>query len=276
MASSCQHPDARWLTDVCAGRDVTTKEDSKRVFSALGQNDARALCFSWLCCAWLEQRDLAPLRRSAELGFAFAQALIAQETRGEEKFKFAQLAAAQGERGGFYELGRCFRDGEGCKKDLDKAKENYLRASELEDVAGMRLLGEMFDESSPQRWGWWGRAAALGNWSGFLYNFEKQVNLFNSGTGSAAVMFAIGQALQGHVNEDERTIFGEIVFQFSHWPSKASNRILRGANPSNERCHACMDSSRHQDESCEGREKGDREIDLGFKRRSVVRRVGNT
>jgi hypothetical protein len=41
LASSCQHPDARWLTEACAGKELTTKEDSKRVFSALGQNDAR-------------------------------------------------------------------------------------------------------------------------------------------------------------------------------------------------------------------------------------------
>ena len=38
----------------------------------------------------------------------------------------------------------------------------------------------------------------------------KQVKLFNSGSGSAAVMFAIGQALQGHVNDEEaRTIFND-------------------------------------------------------------------
>jgi hypothetical protein len=29
--------DARWLSEACAGKDVTTKEDPKRVFSALGQ-----------------------------------------------------------------------------------------------------------------------------------------------------------------------------------------------------------------------------------------------
>jgi hypothetical protein len=48
------------------------------------------------------------LRRSAELGFAFAQAWMAGRTEGEEKFKFAQLAAAQGERDGFSWLGLLF------------------------------------------------------------------------------------------------------------------------------------------------------------------------
>jgi hypothetical protein len=61
-------------------------------------------------------------------------------------------------------------------------------------------LGYLLDESDPQRWQWWGRAAALGPSWNFLSNFAQQVKLFNSGSGSAAVMFAIGQALQGRVN----------------------------------------------------------------------------
>jgi hypothetical protein len=209
LASSCQHPDARWLTEACAGKDMNTREDAKRVFSGLGQNDARALCCAWLCGAWLELRDLASLRRSAELGFAFAQGLMYVETEGDEKFKFAQLAAAQGERDGFFELGLCFYDGEGCEKDLDKAKENFLCSSELGHVSAMNWLGDLLDESDLQRWRWWGRAAVLGSWGNLLFNFAKQVELFNAGAGSGAVVFAIGQALHGHMNEQARTIFND-------------------------------------------------------------------
>ena len=105
-------------------------EDGKRVFSAIGQNDALALCFAWLCGDFDEQEDLSPLRRSAQLGIALAQAeLAAGWTEGEEKLKFAQLAAAQGERNGLYWLGRFFLRGDGCEKDLSKAKENFLLAS---------------------------------------------------------------------------------------------------------------------------------------------------
>jgi TPR repeat protein len=207
LAAPCQHPDARWLTEACAGKDVRTVEDAKRVFSALGQNDARALCFAWLCSDDEGQRDLATLRRSAELGFAFAQAWMAEKTEGNEKFKFAQLAAAQGERDGHAWLGWCLRDDEGCERDLDKAKGNFLRASELGLVWAMIWLGDLLDESDPQRWRWLGRAAALGDRSSFLSCFAGQVEPFNSGSGSAVVMFAIGQALQGHVDEEARTIF---------------------------------------------------------------------
>jgi hypothetical protein len=60
-------------------------------------------------------------------------------------------------------------------------------------------LGELLDESDPKRWRWLGRAAALGPSWAFYSSFAKQVVLFNSGSGSGVVMFAIGQALKGHV-----------------------------------------------------------------------------
>jgi hypothetical protein len=54
-----------------------------------------------------------------------------------------------------------------------------------------------------------------------LVEFAKQVELFNSGSGNAVVMFAIGQALQGHVNEQARTIFHKnIKFDSRIGPAK--------------------------------------------------------
>jgi hypothetical protein len=201
LALSCRHPDAHWLTEACAGKDVNTTEDAKRIFFALDLNDARALCFAWHLS---DGEDLTALRRSAELGFAFAQAWMAGRTDGEEQFKFAQLAAAQGERDGLYWHGCLLED-----INVDKAKENFLCASELGLVYAMIELGRLLDKSDPQRWRWWGGAAALAHSWSFLSYFVEQVELFNSGSGSAVVMFAIGQALQGHVNEDARKILDD-------------------------------------------------------------------
>jgi TPR repeat protein len=103
------------------------------------------------CVSPGERFALAPLRRSTELGFAWAHALMADRTRGEEKFKFAQLAAAEGERDGLGWLGVCFRVGEGCEKNLNKAKEKFLLASELR-VSAMYELGRLLADSDPQRW----------------------------------------------------------------------------------------------------------------------------
>jgi hypothetical protein len=173
-----------------------------------------------------------PLRRSAELGFAFAQASLASRNLALVRSRWRDplqdllsLAAAQGERDGLFWLGDCFRDGEGCEKDLDKAKENFLIASELGHVLAMIWLGSLHDEPDSQRWRWWGRAAALGNSSSFLFNFAKQVGLFNSGSGSAVVMFAIGRALQGHVNEEARTMFNDDGFDFASRVGPAKQAI---------------------------------------------------
>jgi hypothetical protein len=162
MASSCQHPDARWLTEACAGKDVNTREDAKRVFSALGQNDARALCFTWLCGKAHERQELFLVHRSAGLGFAFAQALMAGRTQGLKRRKFAELGAPQGERDCFFWLGvSFFRDRVGCEKDLCKAREYFLRASELGAVAAMSNLGDLLEDSDAQKWRWWGRQKLL-------------------------------------------------------------------------------------------------------------------
>jgi hypothetical protein len=85
LAGRCDHPDAHWLAEACSGKDVKTVQDVKRVFSdgALGQEDARALCFLFLSFDEDEQEDLTPLRRSAELGFAFAQAVLADMSYGD-------------------------------------------------------------------------------------------------------------------------------------------------------------------------------------------------
>jgi len=74
---------------------------------------------------------------------------------------------------------RCFSRGDGCRKDLDKARENFLLASKLGHVWAMIELGWLLDESDPQRWRWWGQAAALGEARWFLPSFAKQVELFN-------------------------------------------------------------------------------------------------
>jgi hypothetical protein len=58
----------------------------------------------------------------------------------------------------------------------------------------------------------------------FFADFAKQVELFNSGAGNTVVMFAIGQALQGHVNEKARTIFNT-GYEFDSWIGPAKQAI---------------------------------------------------
>jgi hypothetical protein len=206
LAPACEHKEARWLTGVFAGKTVSTKQEAKDVFLALGENDARGLCFA----ALLTGHDAnALLRRSAELGCALAQAQMAELMDFDEEFRFATLAALQRERDGFYWLGYCLKNGHGCEKNADKAKENYLIAAELGHGTAMFWFGDLLEKSDPLRWFWWGQAAKRGETYDFFRNFAKQVQQFEAGSSNAAVVFLIGRTLNGNVDVDKRTIFGD-------------------------------------------------------------------
>jgi hypothetical protein len=58
----------------------------------------------------------------------------------------------------------------------------------------------------------------------FLSNLFRPVEEFNSGSGSGAVMFQIGRALNGHVNVERIRIFGD-VNDFKYVISPANSAI---------------------------------------------------
>jgi TPR repeat protein len=205
LAAVCSHQDARSLTDLFAGKDVKTEEEARLVFLAQG-DDACSLCFAELVS---KNGDESCLRRSAQLGYALAQACMANRTSGENLFNFASQAASQRERDGFYWLAYCYQYSYGCVVDLDKARENYLLAAKLGHVNAMTVYGLLLKDSDPQRWYWWSRAAARGKSVWFLDKFSEQVERFSCDTSLAPVVLAIGRALKGHLNDEKQTIFGE-------------------------------------------------------------------
>ena len=120
----------------------------------------------------------------------------------------AQAAASEHERDGFHRLGACFRYGGGCEKDLNLAKQNLLIAAELGNVYAAEEFGRLLDESDPDCWLWWSRAAVRGWPFSFLDHFAKQVEQFFSGSGNATAVFWIGRALKGNINVEKKEIFG--------------------------------------------------------------------
>lgn len=208
LASICQHPEAQWLTEIFAGKDVKGSWEAVNVFRAQGNDNARAFCFRAVLADHLNDTRL---KRAADMGFAFAEAHVGalDLTTDEQNFSFALRASLQGERDGFWRLGECYRDGKGCERDLCKAKENYLIAAKLNSVHAMNGLGYLFDESNPQHWHWRGLAASRGEAFLFLFNFGSVVDRFNSEPSLAPAVFMIGRALKGQINEEQRKIFGE-------------------------------------------------------------------
>ncbi len=204
LVRDCKHPDAMWLASVC--KDVSTKDEAREVFLS-HQSDARALCFAWHLAEdrWV---DLSLARRAADMGNVFAGAALCREIRDKEyAFRLAQLAAAQNERDGFFELAFCFEKGVGCEKNLTFAKQNYLIAAELGDVIGARKLAQLLDDADPALWMWLGRIANCGNVFPLVELAPKMVEQFFSGSGSAPAVFFIGRAFKGHIDMDKRQIF---------------------------------------------------------------------
>jgi hypothetical protein len=93
-AGRCSHRDAQWLFRSFAGKPVSTIKDVRLVLSALGEDDSRVLCFSWWFSS--EKLYLTPLRISAQMGYAFAQASLAARVNEDrpEAFHWASLSAA--------------------------------------------------------------------------------------------------------------------------------------------------------------------------------------
>jgi TPR repeat protein len=131
LGSACKHHNAVWLTRLFAGREAKTMEEAKKVFLECGESFA------------------------ANLGDAYAQALMARQTFGDECFAWAKKSALQGERDGFYQLGNCFASGEGCSIDNQKAMEYIFVAAELESVVGMISYCELLSKADPNDFTGW-------------------------------------------------------------------------------------------------------------------------
>ncbi len=119
LAATCSHPDARLLHEACAGREVATALEAKDLFLAL--SDVRAQCWAWLLS---ETVEMATLQRLAQPGgYAFAQSTFASKSRSKDCRQAAKLAAAQGERDGFFWLGSTSDDASEGMKWMKKAVE---------------------------------------------------------------------------------------------------------------------------------------------------------
>jgi hypothetical protein len=154
--------------------------------------------------------NMEMLERAARLGNPLAQAAIAKKSDVQSKWNWAEKAARQGEREGFFELGTCYMYGYGCTKDETKAKELYLRAAKLGLVDAMSDYAWLLKKSNPERYVWLAKVCSRGGSSRFFTDLWDQMRNFNAGNGHASVVFAIGRVLRKQINVEKRIIFGKL------------------------------------------------------------------
>ncbi len=186
LARNCKHPDAVWLSSVC--KDASSIDEARDVFLS-HQDDARALCFAWFLSS-MKDDDLSLLRRSAQLGHAFACATLIDRVWSEDSnlsYSLAERAAGQLERDGLYWLGMM----KGWRED------NLLIAAELGHGAASSIMVDFVGRSDPAHWVWLARAASRGFSGMFLTRFALPVrDFFKDGTGSATEVFFIGRTFE--------------------------------------------------------------------------------
>lgn len=186
MASKSQHPLALWLTQVMAGKLVVTREDASRVF--LERQNPRSVALGVLV---ISSSNHSQLKKAADDGDALAQAFMYTLSNGHE---YAQKAALQNERDGFFRLAAHFEFRLG---DVERAKQNYRRASLLGHVVSMNKYAGFLSEEDPDRVMWLSKAALAGVRDDFLSSFSEFVRRFKLGRLPPSVMFDIGMALKG-------------------------------------------------------------------------------
>jgi TPR repeat protein len=183
--------------------------DVGRVFAALVRSQGAA------------RPDALGVIQAAHRGYAFAMAHFPSLFDDSERFRFLKAAAALGERDAFIALSFRLFDciGSGRERDSEASLHFAMRAAELGSVdAILHVAGLSIGLS---RWKWLAKAAWAES-SEFLLCFPLEVCRLNDGDASAApIVFEIGRALQGHVNEQAKTIFNEnYLFDLSIGPAK--------------------------------------------------------
>ncbi len=154
--------------------------------------------------------------RAANAGDAFAQARMVWMTYGEARFRWAEQSAAQGERDGFYGIGFCYIYGEGCEQNLEKAKKFLLFAANLGCVDAMYTLVHLLGKNDPQRYIWLGKAAVCGDIHPLIQEIMTLHDNFGISGIENNVVFAIGKAIKGHIDNDKHEFFGSKNYYSSY------------------------------------------------------------
>jgi hypothetical protein len=236
MARKCQHPDAQWLVALFpAGGTAVTPQHLQEVMLEQGE-DPRAMYLIWRVFGPDHAAEDAPhvdlLKRSAELGYAPAQAELSTLERGANRLMWAERSAAAGDRCGMHKLAVALCRGRfwnlvpdnllGAKEVKARAMELFRAAAELDCVEAQGDYGSMaFGESDWQRFYWWGRAALKKHESrSFVDPLLKKVRSFAAGE-DCRILCTVAPMIRKGLDVAKSECFGE------RYPNGDMTRLVR-------------------------------------------------
>ncbi len=158
----------------------------------------------------MDDQSFEYLDKARKMGYLFADVMFvilqlreSDDASEAEAAEVLKRAAAAGERDALLDCA-CLMS-EDAESDIRKRL--LKQACELGVKDAYLLYAECFQESEAERYYWLGKAAASTGDKSFMVEFRTQINMYLGRKRGSDVMFAIGHALHGQINEPERTIF---------------------------------------------------------------------
>lgn len=214
MACNCTWPDAKRLVSICdknGGMPVNYK-DARLMLLREGKHDLWAITLAGTMCFEdydtddddLDDEDNDLVTYAAKMGHPFAEAC-----RCTDNIKRALHAASYDEPEGLYELGLKYED-----SDRTKAIQCFERACKLGWVTAFEDYASKLNATDPKRFLWAGKALANYN-----LNHDEAGGIFLGGMEfimdndefydyHGPVIYQIGKSLIGHINHQEKSVFG--------------------------------------------------------------------
>ena len=271
LAADCDHEEARQLCKIFSDWsdgvinsegmecDFLLPPAPQRAKGYFREADGLSLCFAGL----VSKRDDKLLLESAKLGYALAQAQVAESSMSQsEKFEWATLSARQGEPMGFHVLGDCYDEGYGCERNREQAQRLFKCSAELGFVQGQYAYSMSLGISDPAHFFWIGKVAQKGKnfaASVFISGAMKVLDAFFLQNEGAPVVFQIGASLKGNIGPQfsditrpRGAVFGfsvdyasaervrQAISMFDEWCDKARLAIRCWALVA-KRLHICKD-----------------------------------
>ncbi len=232
LALQCGHEDALFLVSLFPNGAPATRQEARSVFLAQGE---QACCLCWAVKCGAEPREEL-LRRSAEGGYAWGQALFCECRNNNQQELWLERAVAQGESDAISSLAYRLWEGRKCDIDASRAQLLFQEAAELgDDWAQFRLAKYCCPIDSLEQVMWLRRSAMRSHQGALLRLTESvfsHVDLFDSG-GSGRRVFEIGAAFANsdswkrRCRSQQMVAAGEVaIFMYHQWCAEAKSAVL--------------------------------------------------
>jgi len=149
-------PAIYWLGRSLIGRDTKKAVQLLEIASAFGNAAAMGalgvIFKDAMGIAEDKERARYWMKASADRNYANGMVCLGILMQDNEEFESAfqlfKSAAELNDDNGYFQLGNCYHNGEGCSKNVEKARQNYLKACDQWSLPGEHNLGVLLYEQN--------------------------------------------------------------------------------------------------------------------------------